>query len=66
MRRLAEAARRDLETRVTQLMEEERRRYLDVLDSLGIDDADVDQLRTVSRRVDDLRFAVRSTPGGGA
>ena len=38
-------------------MDEERARYLEVLDGLGIDEGDVDALRAVSRRVDDLRFA---------
>jgi hypothetical protein len=65
VRRLAEAARRDLHTRVTRLMDEERQRYLDVLDALGIEASDVDRLRTDSRRVDDLRFAVKGTPDPG-
>ena len=56
VRRLAAAARRDLNERVSALMDEERTRYLEVLDGLGIDEGDVDSLRAVSRRVDDLRF----------
>jgi hypothetical protein len=56
VRRLAAAARQDLNERVTALMDEERTRYLEVLDGLGIDEGDVDSLRAVSRRVDDLRF----------
>ena len=56
VRRLATAARQDLNERVSVLMEEERTRYLEVLDGLGIDEGDVDSLRAVSRRVDDLRF----------
>jgi energy-coupling factor transporter ATP-binding protein EcfA2 len=56
VRRLAAAARQDLNERVTTLMDEERARYLEVLDGLGLDEGDVDSLRAVSRRVDDLRF----------
>ena len=59
VRRLADAAREDLRLRVTELMDAERSRYLEVLDGLGIDENDVDRLREVSRRVDDLRFAVK-------
>ena len=56
VRRLAAAARQDLNERVTVLMDEERTRYLEVLDALGIHEGDVDSLRAVSRRVDDVRF----------
>jgi hypothetical protein len=56
VRRLAAAARQDLNERVTALMDEERTRYVEVLDGLGIHEGDVESLRTVSRRVDDLRF----------
>jgi len=56
VRRLAATARQDLYERVSALMDEERTRYLEVLDGLGIDEGDVDSLRAVSRRVDDLRF----------
>jgi hypothetical protein len=56
VRRLAAAARQDLNERVTALMDEERNRYVEVLDGLGIHEGDVESLRTVSRRVDDLRF----------
>jgi hypothetical protein len=59
VRRLADAAREDLRLRVTELMNAERSRYLEVLDGLGIEEGDVDRLREVSRRVDDLRFAVK-------
>jgi hypothetical protein len=55
VRRLASAARHDLNERVTVLMDEERARYLEVLDGLGIHEGDVDSLREVSRRVDDVR-----------
>jgi hypothetical protein len=57
VRRLAERAREDLNTRVQELLDGERRRYLDVLDRLGVGDADADRIRAVAREVDDLRFA---------
>jgi hypothetical protein len=57
VRRLALAARADLARRVSALMDEERQRYLERLDALELPtDAD-EQLRTLARRVDDLRFA---------
>ena len=37
MRSLAERARSELEVRVRELLDEERARYLDLLDSLGIE-----------------------------
>ena len=63
VRRLAEAARRDLRVRVTELMDSERQRYLEVLEGLAIDPDDVDRLKEASRRVDDVRFAEKP-PGG--
>jgi hypothetical protein len=57
VRRLAEAARRDLRVRVTELMDSERQRYLDVLDALSIDPDAVERLKEASRKVDDVRFA---------
>ena len=57
VRRLAAAARQDLNERVADLMDAERARFVTVLDDLGIEEGDVDRLREVSRRVDDLRFA---------
>ena len=56
VRSLAERARQDLETRVKKLIDSERARYLDLLDSLRIDEDTPDLLRDASRRVDDLRF----------
>jgi Dynamin family len=56
VRTLAERARKDLETRVKRLIDGERSRYLDLLDSLRIDEGTPDLLRDASRRVDDLRF----------
>jgi len=57
VRGLAERASRDLERRVGDLLEAERRRYTDLLDGLGIDAQAPDALRNAARRVEDLRFA---------
>ena len=57
VRRLAERARTDLQRRTDELFEDERRRYTDLLDSLALDGAAPERLRTAARRVDDLRFA---------
>lgn len=64
VRSLAERARRDLEVKVTDLLESERRRYLELLDGLEISPETPEKLRTAARRVDDLRFAA-STAGTG-
>ncbi len=64
VRRLADHARRDLNRTVAALLDTERARYLDVLDALEIDPAGAEQLREMSRRVDDLRFAGQSAPEG--
>ena len=60
VRTLAERARADLERRTDALYESERRRFTDLLDSLALDGAAPDRLRTAARRVDDLRFAADS------
>jgi hypothetical protein len=57
VRRLAENARADLNRRVAELFVAEKARFTEVLDRLAIDEQDVERLREVSRRVDDLRFA---------
>jgi len=57
VRTLAERARKDLERRVTELLNRERDRYLHLLDSLQLDPGAEKELRQASRRVDDLRFA---------
>jgi len=57
VRRLAATARRDLHARVQALFEEERSRFLQVLDGLAMDDEAPEALREATRRVDDLRFA---------
>jgi hypothetical protein len=57
VRTLAERARRDLEARVRELLDVERRRYTDLLDTVEVG-ADVpDRLRDAARRIDDLRYA---------
>lgn len=62
VRSLADRARRDLEVKVSDLLEGERRRYLELLDGLEISPETPEKLRTAARRVDDLRFAA-STAG---
>lgn len=57
LRSLADQARRRLETRVRDLMDHERNRYLDLLASLGIDPEASEQVRNAARAVDDLRYA---------
>ena len=59
VRSLAERARRDLERKVSELLEVERRRYLDLLESLQISPEAPERLRATARRVDDLRFAAK-------
>jgi hypothetical protein len=59
VRRLAATARKDLNRRVTALLESERLRYLELLDALAIEPGAADRLRTEARRIDDLRFAAR-------
>jgi energy-coupling factor transporter ATP-binding protein EcfA2 len=62
VRRLADNARKDLNRRVRELLEGERQRYLDVLAELEIDPAAAENLREVSRRIDDLRFLSQYVP----
>ncbi|WP_245916888.1 dynamin family protein [Nocardioides gansuensis] len=63
VRTLAERARRDLELKVADLLDAERRRYLDLLDSLQVSPEVPDKLRAASRRIDDLRFAAKPREG---
>jgi energy-coupling factor transporter ATP-binding protein EcfA2 len=63
VRRLAATARKDLNRRVTALLESERLRYLELLDALAIEPGAADRLRTEARRIDDLRFAARLDEG---
>jgi energy-coupling factor transporter ATP-binding protein EcfA2 len=62
VRTLSERARRRLEVRVRELLDEERERYLDLLGSLGIEPGAADRVREAARRVDDLRFAGADHP----
>ena len=56
VRRLAAKARADLRRRVETLMQQERQRYLDVLDAVAISPGAADLLRQLSRDVDDARL----------
>jgi energy-coupling factor transporter ATP-binding protein EcfA2 len=62
VRRLAENARKDLNHRVEELLDTERRRYLEVLDELGVNPDAAENIRSVTRRIDDLRFANQYSP----
>ena len=64
VRSLAERSRRSLEARVAALLEGERARYTDLLDSLAVEPEVPERLRAAARRVDDLRFAARSAGAG--
>jgi len=57
VRTLAERARRDLEARVRELLDVERRRYTDLLDTVEVGPDVPDRLRDAARRIDDLRYA---------
>jgi hypothetical protein len=59
VRSLAERSRIALEGRVRTLLDAERARYLDLLDSLQLDEETPELLRDAARRVDDLRFAAQ-------
>jgi hypothetical protein len=62
VRRLAAQAREDLRARVVQLMDEERARFLQVLDRLDVGPAAVDRLREAARTVDTLRATAALVP----
>ena len=62
VRNLTERARRKLEVRVRDLLDEERARYLDLLASLGIEPEAADRLRNAARQVDDVRYAGPGRP----
>ena len=64
VRSLAERARRQLEVKVAELLDAERRRYTDLLDTLEVSPEVPERLRAASRRVDDLRYAATLTPHG--
>lgn len=57
VRSLAERSRAALDVRVRALLDDERRRYLALLDEVEIVPGTPERLRAASRRVDDLRFA---------
>ena len=46
------------------LLDAERRRYTDLLDTLEVSPEVPERLRAASRRVDDLRYAATLTPHG--
>jgi predicted GTPase len=56
VRGLAERARASLTLRVRELVDAERARYVDLLDSLALDGQTPEQLRAAARRVDDVRY----------
>ena len=62
VRRLAAQARKDLNVRVGELLDTERQRYVEVLDALEVEPEAAENLRIVSRRIDDLRFAAQIAP----
>jgi hypothetical protein len=62
VRALAERAKRRLEASVSELLDSERRRYTDLLDSLQISPEAPERLRKAARKVDDLRFAATRAP----
>jgi len=53
---LADRARASLTLRVRDLVDGERARYVDLLDSLALDGQTPEQLRAAARRVDDVRY----------
>jgi hypothetical protein len=59
VRRLATAARNDLHVRVSRLLAEEKARFTETLETLGVDPAGAERLRDESRNIDNLRFAAQ-------
>jgi hypothetical protein len=57
VRRLAANARKDLNRRMQALLDTEKHRYIDLLDSLPILEESEEALRAGARKVEDLRFA---------
>jgi hypothetical protein len=64
VRSLADRARRRLEASVGELLDAERRRYTDLLDSLQVSPEAPERMRAAARKVDDLRYAATHTPQG--
>ncbi|WP_246855616.1 dynamin family protein [Nocardioides xinjiangensis] len=63
VRSLAERARRRLEASMSDLLDAERRRYTDLLDSLEVSPEAPERLRAAARKVDDLRYAATHPAG---
>lgn len=61
VRSLAERARQRLQVSVTDLLDSERRRYTDLLDSLEVSPDAPERMRSAARKVDDLRYAATHT-----
>ena len=57
VRRLADAARSDLNNRVQALLDDERRRFVERLDKQEVSTTSPEEIREAARAVDDLRFA---------
>ena len=57
VRSLAERARQRLEAQMGDLLDGERRRYTDLLDSLQVVPETPERMRSAARKVDDLRYA---------
>ena len=57
VRRLAQAARADLNRRLEELLAVEARRFEELLDALDISADAVEKLRLGARRIDDIRFS---------
>ena len=64
VRSLAERARQRLEASMSDLLDAERRRYTDLLDSLEISPEAPERMRSAARKVDDLRYAATQQPQG--
>ena len=64
VRSLAERARQRLESSMSDLLDTERRRYTDLLDSLEISPEAPERMRSAARKVDDLRYAATQQPQG--
>ena len=62
VRRLAAAARKDLDRRADALLAAEQARFVAALDAVGVRSDAADRLRDVARRIDDLRFAAELGP----
>ena len=57
VRTLVKRAKEGLEVKVGEVLEAERRRYLDLLGSLAVDPGAAERVRNAARRIDDLRYA---------